>query len=98
IAIYVDGVSLALTRANHAAYVAMENQTYALRLGHESSAFRQYRGGLDEVRIWNVVRTPTELQSGRTVELTGAEPGLVAYWRFNEGTGTTVADDAPGTL
>ncbi len=29
-------------------------------------------------------------------ELTGAEPGLAAYWRFNESTGTTVADDGPG--
>ncbi|MCC7035579.1 MAG: hypothetical protein IT179_22395, partial [Acidobacteria bacterium] len=75
-----------------------ENQTYALRLGHESSAYRQYNGGLDEVRIWNVVRTAAELQAQRTVELAGTEPGLVAYWRFNEGTGTTVADDAPGTL
>jgi hypothetical protein len=28
-------------------------------------------------------------------ELGGAEPGLVAYWRFNEGTGTSVVDDSP---
>ena len=29
-------------------------------------------------------------------ELTGSEPGLVGYWRFNEGSGETVADEGPG--
>jgi hypothetical protein len=32
------------------------------------------------------------------VELTGAEAGLVAYWKFNEGAGQAAADSAPGGL
>jgi hypothetical protein len=43
-----------------------------------------------------VARTPTEIQADMTMELSGAEAGLVAYWKFNEGTGATVADDSPG--
>ena len=29
------------------------------------------------------------------VELTGAEPGLVGYWRFNNGSGATATDSGP---
>ena len=95
ITIYVDGVSVSLTRVNSPAYVAMENLTAPVQIGRESNGWRQYDGALDEMRVWNVVRTPTEIQSYMTMELTGAEAGLVAYWKFNEGTGTTVADDSP---
>ena len=49
------------------------------------------------MRIWNVVRTPSEIQAAMGAELAGTEAGLVAYWRFNAGTGTTVVDDSPGT-
>ncbi len=44
-------------------------------------------GDIDEVRIWNVVRTPEQIKQFRKCELTGAEVGLVAYYRFNQGIG-----------
>ena len=47
---------------------------------------------LDDVRLWNVARSPAEIQEGMLHPLTGAEPGLVAYWKFDEGAGTTAAD------
>jgi hypothetical protein len=64
-------------------------------MGRESANWLQYGGALDEVRLWNVARTPAELQLWLGAEVSGVEPGLVAYWRFNEGLGTTVADDSP---
>jgi hypothetical protein len=96
ITFYIDGVVVPVTRINNAAYVAMENWTAPLELGCEFVGYQSLNGGLDEVRLWNVVRTQSEVQSAMLSELTGTEPGLVAYWRFNEGTGTTVADDGPG--
>ena len=75
----------------------MENWTAPLELGCEIAGFQPFNGGLDEVRLWNVVRTQSRSAGRRwSSELTGTEPGLAAYWRFNEGTGTTVADDSPG--
>ena len=96
ITIYVDGVAVPVTRGNNPAYVAMENLTAPLQIGRESTLWRQYDGALDELRLWNVARTPSQLQAAMTTELGGAEAGLVAYWRFNEGVGGTVADDSPG--
>jgi hypothetical protein len=39
----------------------------------------------DELRIWNTARTQAEIQSSMNMELAGNEPGLVAYYNFNEG-------------
>src|SRR4029078_8466855 len=43
----------------------------------------------------NVARSPIDLQRDATRNLTGTESGLVGYWRFNEGAGTTAADLTP---
>ncbi len=40
---------------------------------------------VDEVRIWNVARTPAEIQSTMNTALTGSEPGLLLYYDFDEG-------------
>jgi hypothetical protein len=61
-----------------------------------------FNGEFDEVRIWNVARTQSEIQANMYREIQGTEPGLVAYWQFNEGSGSTVFDhtsnDNDGTL
>ncbi len=94
---YIDGVAVPVTRQNNVAYVAMENWTAPLELGCETVGFQQFDGGLDEVRLWNAVRTPSEIQAALLSTLTGSEAGLVAYWRFDEGAGMSVDDDSPNT-
>lgn len=54
-----------------------------------------YKGDLDEVRIWNVVRTPEEIEHYRSLRLTGNEPGLVGYWPMEEESGTILNDLSP---
>ncbi|GBL36283.1 hypothetical protein EMGBS15_18780 [Filimonas sp.] len=39
----------------------------------------------DELRIWNVARTQSEIQSAMSFELTGSESGLQVYFPFNQG-------------
>jgi len=50
---------------------------------------------LDDFRVWNYARTPEEIQADMNREVAGAEEGLVGYWRFNEGEGTTAHDLSP---
>jgi hypothetical protein len=66
-----------------------------VEIGREGPFWNQYDGGLDEIRMWNVARTQAQIQAAMAVELTGVEAGLVAYWRFNEASGATSADDSP---
>jgi hypothetical protein len=51
-----------------------------------------YQGQLDDIRIWNYARTATEIGDDLCSELTGTEPGLVRYYNFNDGAGTTAVD------
>jgi chitodextrinase len=94
ITIYIDGVPATLARQNSAAYVAMQASTATLQIGHESNSWRQYVGGLDEIRMWNIVRTQAQIQTQMSSAIPPSETGLVAYWRFNEGTGVAAADSS----
>ena len=49
-------------------------------------------GKLDDVRIWNTVRTGAQISANYRTQLTGSQPGLVANWKFDEGSGTTALD------
>ncbi len=57
-----------------------------------------FSGELDEVRIWSYARSAGELRDAMHHPLSGREPGLVAYWTFDEGRGQTAADSSPSGL
>lgn len=50
---------------------------------------------IDEVRHWTTNRSQTEIQNNMNVCLTGSEAGLHSYYKFNEGSGTTINDATP---
>lgn len=56
----------------------------ALYIGAFSGSYN-FSGMIDEVRIWNVVRSAAEIAGSMNCELTGDEPGLLAYYNFNQG-------------
>ncbi len=53
-----------------------------------------FDGSIDEIRIWNRVRTPSELILLAFGELPAGATGLVAHYSFTEGRGNDVADGA----
>jgi hypothetical protein len=65
-----------------------------LRLGADGNAAFGIDGDMDEVRIWNTVRTVADIRNDMCHKLTGAETGLMAYYRMDEATGTTVTNSA----
>ena len=44
-----------------------------------------FDGDIDEVRIWNVARTSSEINEYYNTDLMGDESGLVAYYNFDQG-------------
>ena len=58
------------------------------------SAF--YSGYLDEVTIWNVRLTQTQVADLMHQSLRGDEAGLAAYFRLDEGSGEIIYDSATG--
>jgi sugar lactone lactonase YvrE len=53
---------------------------------------RYFDGKIDELRIWNTARTASQIRSTMCQRLTGGETGLVAYYRFDHSSGTTLID------
>ncbi len=49
-------------------------------------------GDMHDFRVWNKARTQAEIQNDMHHVLSGQEPGLVAYYRLDEGGGTNVLD------
>ncbi len=99
IKVYVNGVeklsaSVSQPSVNLGArHTNEEDGSRCFWVGYSYASDRYFDGVVSEARIWNRVLTAEEIQSTNhfyTVE-PGSE-GLIAYWKFNEGSGTVVKD------
>ena len=93
--IYVDGE-----------LVTQSTMTFTIGNANNSNLFvgespgfpgRVFNGKIDEVRIWNVARTQSQIQSTMNTVLTHEyystpDSGLAGYWRLDEGTGQIAED------
>jgi serine/threonine protein kinase len=84
ITIYLNGTKVA--SQSHTGSLG----SYAyLVVGLWSSSFN---GLIDDVRLWNVARSESEVKADMNSSPTGSVPGLKGYWRFDEGSGQAVND------
>jgi Concanavalin A-like lectin/glucanases superfamily/Secretion system C-terminal sorting domain/Ig-like domain CHU_C associated len=111
--IYVNGnlitTNAFLNNPNSGTHNVTNTANVTIGAGNNLTANGFFKGSMDEVRIWNVARTITQISGSRYCELQGTETGLVAYYKFNQGadagTNTTitsltnsVSGGATGTL
>jgi hypothetical protein len=86
---YINGV------ASGTAAVTFSQDNQPMNIGRQQPTFcvcNHFNGTMDELRLWNVVRTPNQILTNmnRTIPINSA--GLAAYYKFDEGTGGTTAD------
>jgi hypothetical protein len=88
--IYVNGKE----EASKATAIIIATNNIDLTIGAQPTAASPYPFGgiMDEVRIWNVARSESEIKAAMTSKLSGSEAGLVGYWRMDETSGTTLID------
>lgn len=72
---------------------SIQHAALGAALNSNALASGAFFGALDEVRIWNVARSATDIQSAMTAPLPSAA-GLIGRWSLDEGTGTTSVDSA----
>lgn len=58
------------------------------------AAYPSFNGWFDELRVWSTARTPAELAASFDRVIAANSAGLVGYYRFEEGAGTSVADSS----
>ena len=77
---YVNGQ---LMQTNHWAYAPLANHHLVLGNGGVYTT-AYWKGLIDEVKVYDHVLTDTEILAGVNKTLTGNEPGLLAYWNFDD--------------
>ncbi len=83
--VLADGVSIRSNKVSGPPYI--DKSDLFIGKGDPEFSFGEYfHGELDEIRIWNVARSPEEIKAAMSTPLTGKEEGLVAYWNFDDGT------------
>ncbi len=84
---YINGV---LTNQVDATYSSATSGTNLWNIGKGYAG--NYKGQIDEVRIWNTARTQTQIRDNMCKKIYGTESGLVAYYRFDGSSGTVATD------
>jgi hypothetical protein len=90
--LYVDGVAV------DAEMTAPDERTpTSVWLGTHDGTSQLFGGELDEIRVWTVVRTAAQIQADMRHRAPASEPGLVAYWTFDDAGSGGRALDASGS-
>ncbi|MFD2529257.1 MBG domain-containing protein, partial [Polaribacter marinaquae] len=89
IIVYVNGVKIG-EKTNNQGFTTLGTGGNLI-LGGSPSSSRRFEGNMDEVRIWNYVKPQSEIQSSMSADVTESS-GLVGYYKFMEGVGTTLSD------
>ncbi len=87
--IYIDGI---LDASSSFSTNYTVSSTANLGIGFRPGWADHFEGGLDEVRVWSTARTAAQIKEYMYTPLAGTEPGLVGYWNFEEGSGTSTDD------
>ncbi|MCM1050398.1 MAG: DUF1735 and LamG domain-containing protein [Paenibacillus sp.] len=94
--VYFNGVKKGATQKSNTGRSVNWNASDFF-IGRSYADDRDFQGKMSEFRVWNRVLTPDEINERNhfyTVEPDA--PGLVAYWKMNEGQGNLIHDYANG--
>ena len=78
--LYINGVLEASTTGA----TGTRSAPPSIRIGSIQTGIQYFNGTIDELRIWNVVRSQSDIQSNMNSEI-GTSSSLVEYYRFNQG-------------
>lgn len=90
---YIDGMEV----ASGPVQMPRNVDRYTNYIGRSNWSFDDYMDGLvDEIRIWDVARTQSEIRQYMFSPVVANAPGLVAYFRCNDAPGSFLANTASG--
>lgn len=90
---YVNGEEVTITKKGTNPLSTPRVQTTGnFYLGSRAGSAHHYNGSMDEVKIWNTIRTAAEIREYMHKPVQSDYQDLIAYWQFNEGSGTALSD------
>ncbi len=92
LSLYIDGILRGTTPDDTDANTT---STAPLCIGQRATGSNRFKGNADEVRIWNVGLTQTQVRDRMCKKITGTDPliaNLTAYYNLDETAGATAFD------
>lgn len=90
VAMYKNGVQQSVVQNSNGA-TTISGPNAKLHIGSAYGTQDFFDGKIDEIRIWDTVRTDTEIMNNMCNQLAGTETNLVGYWKLNN----TLDDSSP---
>ncbi len=94
--LYINGV---LDGTGSWTYTGYDMNTASIGVLYYSGALYSdsyFPGSMDEMRLWNVARTQSQIQANMNNEISASTSGLLHYYKFNSGSGTALIDEVSG--
>lgn len=76
--IYINGIAETVV-SNDVGTATSFTQAGDLKIGQDNNPY-YFDGRISEVRLWDDVRTQSEIRDNMNQKLTGSETGLIGYW------------------
>lgn len=92
---YVNGIGQQLSISGSIGGSVRDNASKGLYIGNTSTKNKPFDGTIDELRIWNVVRTGDEIANSMNKYVLETSSSLVGYWKMEEGNGEIIVDGSP---
>ncbi len=94
--LYIDGVQAG--SATNAAFgllnPANTDRNFNIGVSWANSGF--FNGLIDEVRVWSIRRSASQISNNRGVPMAGSESSLKFLWKLNDGSGALATESANG--
>src|SRR5262249_33474071 len=84
VTIYLDGTRVAQGALSARTTVG---NSLPLSIGRNGSVGNNWNGKLDDVRIWNVARSASDISTNMASQYIGTPSGLVSNWYFDDASG-----------
>ena len=87
--LYIDGQLVgSMTRAqSFTPNFTSSNFQIGRNISGNGGYSRDFNGNIDEVKLWNVVKSDADISNDYATQLTGSESNLMAYYTFDQGEG-----------
>ncbi len=79
--IYLNGIAQTLSDGGTTSTGTQNLMT----IGSKTDGAQPFKGTVDEFRIWNSVRTGSQIAANMNNSIVLPQPGLVSYYKFNQG-------------
>ena len=94
--VYLDGIPV-FTSASTGSVNGGNTSDFGLVIGARFDGTQQYTNtSFEDVRVWGVARSEAQINANMSTNLTGSETGLYAYYRFEDGAGSSTVTDLTG--